>query len=245
MPGGPSRGQGTDRPPRRWCWEREGRRRLNDGIATALSFGYVLAVIGLAEGLRRARRVSFGVSRKIIHVGIGTWVVPTVLLFHSMWWAAAPPAVFVLLNALSYRKKWVSSMDEAAGSNLGTIFFPLAFVLLILALWGAEDGRRAIAAGILVLAWGDAAAALVGLRFGRHRYRVGSGWRSWEGSAAMLGFSVLGIAAAGWAVGPAPFRPGVALVGAVVATALEASSRRGLDNLLVPLGTSLLLWGLA
>lgn len=230
------------------AWRRAaGRARedetLSDPAATVLSFVCVLAIVGLAEGLRRAGRIPFDTSRKIVHIGVGTWILPTVLLFDSPWWAAAPPAVFVLLNLLSHRAKWVRAMDEESGDNLGTILFPLAFVVLIALFWGAEHGRRCIAGGILVLAWGDAAAALIGKRFGRHRYRAGSGWRSLEGSAAMFGFSLLALAATG-ALVPPPFSAPVLAAGATVATAVEAGSRRGFDNLLVPLGTSAILWGL-
>ena len=216
---------------------------MNDLIATAISFGYVAIIVGVAETLRRSGRVPFHISRKIIHVGIGSWIVPTVLLYQSAWWAAFPPALFVGLNLLSLRSKWVKAMDEEAGDNLGTVLFPLAFVILISIFWNLEDGKRAIAGGILVLAWGDAAAALVGQRWGSHRYAVGAGWRSWEGSAAMFAFSAFALAAVGAIVGPA-LAAGLLFLGAVVATGLEAGSRWGLDNLLVPLGTAFLLWGL-
>jgi phytol kinase len=215
---------------------------VRDGIALGLSFAYVLLVVALAEGLRRSGRVSFDVSRKIIHAGIGTWVVPTVMLFHSPWVAAVPPAVFVLLNFLSYRYRWTRAMDAEGGDNVGTILFPLAFALLLPTFWRAEMGRAAIAGGLLTLAWGDAAAALVGVRWGRHRYKVGSGWRSLEGSTAMLVFSCVAATAAGLVVGPHPFPFWLVLSGAVVATLLEAGSLRGSDNLIVPIGTTLYLW---
>ena len=217
---------------------------MNDWAVLGVSFVYVLLVVGAAEGLRRARLVSFDLSRKIIHIGIGTWILPTVLLFHSRWLAALPPAVFVLLNLLSLRFRWTRAMDADAGSNIGTVLFPLSFVILLLGFWGAPGGRAATCSGLLALAWGDAAAALIGLRWGRHRYRAGSGWRSLEGSAAMLVFSLLAIFVSGLAVGPHPYAPLLILGGALVASLLEATGRRGADNLLVPLGTALFLWGI-
>lgn len=215
-----------------------------DGLGIALSFAYVLMVVGVAEGLRRSGRISFDVSRKIIHVGVGTWIVPTILLFDRAWAAALPPAVFVLLNLGSRKLGLVKAMEEEAGENRGTVLFPLAFVILILLLWDQPGGRIALAAGILVLAWGDAAAALIGRRWGRHRYRVGSGWRSLEGSLAMLLVSILAIVVVGQFVAETPYAPLLVLAAAGTATLLEAASRWGADNLLVPLGTSFLLWGL-
>ena len=147
------------------------------------------------------------------------------LLFHSRWLAAAPPALFTLVNFLSLRFRWTKSMDAEAGSNAGTVWFPFSFAMLILGLWGVEGGKAAACAGLLVLAWGDAAAAVIGRRWGRHRYRAGDGWRSLEGSAAMLVFSAVAIAVAGVAVasraGSHPYGPARVAAVAVVATLLR------------------------
>lgn len=217
---------------------------MSDWRWLGISFVAIVIIVTLAELLRRANLVSFDVSRKIIHVGIGTWILPTVLFFHSPWLAAALPALFVLLNLLSLRARWSKAMDAEAGSNIGTVLFPVSFVLVLLFFWDRPGGKAAAAAGILTLAWGDAAAALVGIRWGWHRYRVGAGWRSLEGSAAMFLFSLAGVAAAGLLVGPRPYPLSWILGGALLATVLEGVSRRGLDNLLVPLGTALFLWGI-
>ena len=79
--------------------------------------------------------------RKIIHVGVGSWIVPTIFLFDHAWAAALPPAVFILLNLASRRLGLVKAMEEEAGDNRGTVLFPLAFVILILLLWNQAGGR--------------------------------------------------------------------------------------------------------
>lgn len=204
---------------------------------------YVLGVIVLAEWLRRSDRLSFSHSRKLVHVGVGTWIVPTVRLFESPYWAAAGPAAFILFNLLSRRRQWLRAVDSEAGDNLGSVLFPIAFVVLILVGWNVERGKEALTAGILCLAWGDAAAALIGRPWGRHRYRVGSEQRSLEGSAAMLLVSAVAVAATGPLLGRPGFGGVEIALAAVVATLLEAVSRRGFDNLWVPLGTAALLSG--
>lgn len=98
--------------------------------------------------------------------------------------------------------------------------------------------------GYLVAGWGDAIAEPVGTRWGNHRYRVPSfggvsAERSLEGSAAVLVAGGLAAAAAlsflgvgGWTM------IGAAVVCAVVATALEAVSHHGLDNLTLQVAAS-------
>lgn len=217
---------------------------MTDLIATGISVLYIGTVVGSSEWLRRTGRLNFDHSRKWVHVGVGTWILPTVLLFQTAFWAAFLPGIFVLVNAVSHRFKLIKAMDEEAGDNLGTTLFPLAFCILIAIFWSREGGKAALTAGILVLAWGDAAAALVGKRFGRHRYRVGSGWRSIEGSAAMFVISIVAVWVAGSFAASEPYGWLPILGAAGLATLLEAGSRWGFDNLIVPAGTAFFLWGL-
>lgn len=207
-----------------------------DVWALVASFTYVFSIVGAAEWIRR--RLSWGVdfTRKVVHVGVGLWILPTLWLFEDWRWAIVPPLTFILLNVLSYRHSLVGAMEDRSANNLGTILFPVAFAGVIAWLWPA--GRFDVIAGsILVLAIGDAAAALVGRRFGRHRYRIGRTHRSVEGSAAMLAGSLIALLLANALFhGDVPFPRLLAV--AAVATFVEATSRWGFDNLLVPLVTA-------
>ncbi|MCZ6795559.1 MAG: hypothetical protein O7J95_18295 [Planctomycetota bacterium] len=105
------------------------------------------------------------------------------------------------------------------------------------------------AVGFVASGWGDAVAEPVGIRWGRHRYRVpniggipGSS-RSWEGTGAVFLASLVGVALVLGPGGLAPDHslPALLLVAAAVAAAsalVEAVSHHGLDNLTVPLAAS-------
>jgi phytol kinase len=209
-----------------------------DILALIASYLYVAIVLGGAELIRRRAGLGVDFTRKVVHVGVGLWVVPTLLLFESWALALVPPASFVVLNALSYRFSVARSI-ETGEKNLGTILFPFAFIVLIAWFWprGRPD---AIAGGILVLALGDAAAALVGKRWGRHPYRIGKATRSAEGSAAMFVASFIALFAATRLFG-APVSPVVLAGLAAFSTVLEGVSQLGFDNLLVPVGTAVAL----
>lgn len=97
----------------------------------------------------------------------------------------------------------------AVGAALAALLFP---------------GRIA-AIGILYAALGDAAAALVGRRFGRRYYRPG---RSIEGTIAFFAATL----AIGWAAPDAGFLAAAAAAAAV--TLVEAAPLRVDDNLLIP-----------
>jgi len=209
-----------------------------DVVPLLASYVYVALILGAAELVRRRARLSVDFTRKVVHVGVGLWVIPTLLWFESWPLAIIPPATFVVLNAVSQRFSLLGSV-ETGEKNVGTTLFPLAFIALIAWFWprGRPD---VIAGGILVLALGDAAAAIVGKRWGRHRYRIGSAVRSWEGSAAMFAASLLALALASGLFGEG-VNVGVLVGIALLATLLEGVSLFGFDNLLVPLGTAIAL----
>jgi phytol kinase len=97
---------------------------------------------------------------------------------------------------------------------------------------------------MMPLTWGDAAAAILGKRFGVHKFTLFSQTSSWEGSLAMFVFSLLGTLFAlllfGQPVGTSFF---LSLATAFFASIAEALSQRGIDNLTVPIVSAIVLVG--
>jgi phytol kinase len=215
----------------------------HDPYLVGLSFLWIALVIAVGELIRRCGRQPPDLTRKLIHVGVGFWALPTALLFQSFWWAAFCPLVFVGLNALSYRFRLMEVIEEEGRGTPGTIYFPLSFALLILAFWPLGS-RAASVAGLFAMGFGDAAASIVGRRWGRHRYRVGEAAKSLEGTAAMFVVSFVSILLGTWALLPEPAWL-ASLGAAVVAAGMEAPVGRGVDNLTVPAAAGVVFWGLA
>ncbi len=215
---------------------------LPNWLALILAFVYVLVSIALGEVLRKAFRLSQGFTRKFIHIAVGMISVPTVLWFGSLWWAIVPPLAFVVINYLDYRFGIIQAMMSSNRSNLGTVYFPLAFAVVLAVFWGdplrPTANPHLIVAALMPMTWGDALAAIVGERFGQHRYTLFGQTRSLEGSVTMLIVSAL----ATWmALGAAPFAVVIALITAVGATLVEAISPWGIDNLTVPAVSAIIL----
>ncbi|CCQ57846.1 phytol kinase [Crocosphaera watsonii WH 0005] len=89
------------------------------------------------------------------------------------------------------------------------------------------------------MAWGDGMAAIIGQKFGKHCYEVLGVKKSWEGSLTMMGVSFLVTSIIlSWVSVPILTVVIVSLMIAIVAMALEAFSKLGIDNLTVPLGSA-------
>ena len=215
---------------------------MSDWTAIFISFIYVFAALGVAEGLRKASNYPLDFTRKFVHIAVGMWAFGTILLFQSRWLAVIPPVIFVILNYVAYRRGAFSAIESENKSNLGTVYFPLAFGVIILLLW---DYPHILVATLMPLTWGDAMAAILGKAYGHIKYTVMGQTRSIEGSVSMFLFSLMSTFLALWLVSPdaagwGSF--GIAVIAALLATLVEAISPWGLDNLTIPAVSGLVLY---
>lgn len=220
---------------------------MTDIAALIISFGYVAAVLGVAELIRSRLDLKKDFTRKFVHVFVGTYIVPTFYLFDSLYMALIPPVTFIIINVLSYRFKIFKAMEEEDGVNLGTMLFPISFCIVMIVFWNAGHPYKAAAMmGILVMAWGDAAASIVGRNFGTHHYHFFREKKSFEGSIAMFVASYIAmiLVLTVWENPWMDFTQKVitAATVAVFGTFLEAISVRGTDNLIVPVFSSGAAW---
>jgi len=210
------------------------------------SYLYVGAVVVLGESAARLG-VSRELSRKIIHVGVGLWIFGTLALFRNPYMAVIAPLTSALGNYVIHRKRLLKAV-EAAPDNLGTVYFPISFAILILLAW---DTPQAVAGGVMAMTIGDAMASLAGERWGRTGYSsFGGARKSLQGSLAMLIATfvtlVVTLTGTGALVGVMRLSGilvlAVAGLVAVVATCAEGLGVKGRDNLWVPLSAGAVIY---
>ena len=226
-----------------------------DLIGLLASFGYAFGLLLAAEGIRKARGWPQGFTRKCVHVGAGLWVWAQLALFEHWYIGLIPFATFIVLNYLFYRQQVFKAVDSAS-STPGTVYFALSITVLYGLLWrtGGQLDRAPVAtAAVMAMTLGDAAASIVGERWGRRGYTIFGAHRTWLGSAAMAVFSLAGIAFTLLVLPGSALSPGSVPLGAagalgqavaatIVAVLAEAVSPAGTDNLSVPLATGLSLF---
>jgi len=205
-----------------------------DAVAVVVSALYIAAAIGASEFLRARKGYGDEFSRKVVHISVGLWIIPTLLLFTKWYWAALLPACAIVGNFLSLRFNVLKGIERGVKSDFGTVFFPISFVICLVLFFPTKHPEAA-AVGIVIMALGDAAAAIYGKAFGRHKYSLMGAKKSFEGSAAMLVVSALSAFVTLLLFGvAASTAAGVAVLAAALGTVLEAAGQWGLDNLTVP-----------
>ncbi|MCK4471616.1 MAG: phosphatidate cytidylyltransferase [Anaerolineae bacterium] len=219
----------------------------SDWQALIISYVYVFAMIGVGEGLRKwlgqAKPGTYSTefTRKVIHISVGMWAFGTVLLFQHWYFAIIPPLSFVILNYISYRREIFKSVETGEKGNLGTVYFPISFVIIIYLFW---ESPHLLVASLMPMTWGDALAAILGRRYGQRKYSVLGSTRSVEGSLAMFLVSWLSTFLALLLLSPLAWQTSLlySLALAVFATLVEALSPWHIDNLTVPLLSAALLY---
>jgi phytol kinase len=246
---------------------------LLDLIVLLAAYVYVVVVISIGEVLRRAKHYSAAVTRKVIHLGAGfsAFTVP----FYTHAWAAIIVALsFVLLIFLSSPKSPVKSLrtmftvmarkeDYLSGHIWGPFLYAISITLLV-AIFTLVPVLTPFfmlpATGLTAMFIGDGLAPIVGMKYGKHRYRAGKSWRSVEGSLTVFFGSILGalfcffffawfvpfMGFAGWPLSLSFLEiTALAVICGGAAAIIEGVSPPGGDNLSVPLLTSLIVFGAA
>ncbi len=201
---------------------------------------YLGVIIALAEGLNRLRGTNAEFTRKIVHIGSGNVVL-------IAWWLNIPSWVLIgasfiasIIALISYFLPILPSINSVGRKSLGTFFYALSIGVLAQCFWSIGQPQY-LAIGILVMAWGDGMAAIIGQKFGKHGYEILGVKKSWEGSLTMMGvsFFVTSVILL-WVGVPILTVVTVSFIVAMAAMGLEAFSKLGIDNLTVPLGSAVL-----
>lgn len=211
-------------------------------LKVAASISLLAVVLALAARWKPIARAHAEIRRKLIHVSLGAYCLFLPVIFEHTWEVCLACALTIGVFKLArgrLRAALGDGLHAVDRASHGEIYFAFAVALLFALCDGAPDalGAASYVLPLAILTISDAAAALVGSRFGRLRFSVGDGSKSWEG--------VLAFAVSAWLVSFATLSlltdldPGqigaLSVAAAAVGAAVEATSTRGADNLLLPL----------
>lgn len=206
-----------------------------------------ILVVGLRL-LSKAGAIHHEAVRKGFHVGGGLIAVALPWLFDCVWplavlagvGAAALVAVNLGRRLAARSGGLMTGVERADEIYIGPVYFPLAVLVLF---WLARSDVLLYLVPILVLTFADAAAALVGVRYGKLKYEATDGRKSVEGSTAFFLVAFFS-AHVPLLLASDLGRAQTLLIGVMfglLLTMVEAVAWSGLDNLFLPLVGYLLL----
>lgn len=210
-------------------------------IGFAILCGYFIICAFTAILFRKTLKIPNEVFRKILHFILLGSVFAFIFAFKTWWISALAAIIFmvivypVLLIAEKFKNYSDTVIERKKGelkSSLLIVFSTFAVVISIA--WGLFGNKIIVLSSILSWGIGDAAAALIGTKFGKRKiYRK----KTLEGSLAMLCTSFLTLITIFLIAGFAPwyFSLLTSLTVAIAVSAAELYTPNGLDTLTCPL----------
>jgi phytol kinase len=213
-----------------------------------LTYAYVFFLIGLSTLLKYAFHAKGETTRKVVHIGCCfAWFIMA-WFFGPSWHLLIPPLTFIVLNFISYKKGTFSAMERSDNPSPGTVYYPVSMTVMS-AFTVFADRRFLLLYGIalLSLSLGDGFAPIFGsIRKGNKPLYGG---KSLYGTLSVFVFSMLTSVLLLLFPFPEPFyTPSLPMiliasfVGATASALLELFSKKGLDNIFMPLGMSAALY---
>ena len=212
--------------------------------------GTTVLYIIVAAGIMLLARMLFTIPdelfRKILHFILLGAYIPLVFAF-EVWWMAATFAasmIVILFPILLFAEKipmFSSFVNERKKgefkSSMVLAVGMMAFSVTVC--WGLFGDKYLVLASIYAWGVGDALAALVGKRFGKHKikWKLADGKKSVEGSLAMFICAFISVLLVLLVRGDINILLclGVAAVAATACTFTEMCTKNGLDTVVCPI----------
>lgn len=203
---------------------------MNNLIGVIVSTIYIVIVLVSSKFVSKKGEE---LSRKFVHILLcNIWIIYLIFI-DSLAVACILPAAFVVINTLSYRFKLIKSMERENNDGFGTIYYAISILITVIFSYSMKNPMIGTI-GLLAMGYGDGLAAVIGKSVNSPKYKVGNTTKSLAGSVTMFVVSLVISCVVLYLLGTEYFVL-KALGLAAIATALEAVSIKGLDNITVPI----------
>ena len=174
--------------------------------------------------------------RKIIHIGMGPLIPLAKLLEieqNAAQYFAGGMSILIVIN---YIYKLFPIIEDVDRKSFGTFFYCFSLLILISLFW--EKDPLALTAGFFIMTLGDGLAGLIGKNFKSRSWKIFNQKKSILGTTTMFLISLFVLFTLGYTnnINFNYYYFGIALL----ATLLEQISIIGIDNLSVPIITSII-----
>ena len=212
---------------------------------TAVIMLYIVVAAGIMLPARKLIKIPDELFRKILHFILLGAYIPLCFAFEAWWMAAifAASLIVILFPVLAFAEKIAMFSSFVYERKKGEFKSSMVLAVGMMAFsttvcWGLFGDRYLVLASIYAWGVGDALAALIGKKFGKHKikWKVADGKKSMEGSLAMFicalvsVFTVL-LVRGGIAI---PMCLLIAVLAALICTFTELCARNGLDTVICP-----------
>jgi len=215
-------------------------------MGAGIVVSYFIIAASIAIGCRFFIKIPDELFRKILHCILLGSLLPFIFAFETWWMSALTAVVFaiVVYPILAFFERYKTFSELTTERKKGELKNSLLlvfgmFAVVISICWGWLSDKYLVLASIYAWGFGDAAAALVGTKYGKHKikWKYIDGKKSVEGSVAMFITSLVSVAVI------LGYRGGMSIIGyiiistitAIVSAFAELYSKDGMDTVICPI----------
>lgn len=213
----------------------------SDLAGVALVYIYVVILLIITEKILDKYPV---VSRKILHIMVGNvaFLLPIFQTREIMAFIAAGPfIIFTFLMSPYSPIKSIRGKTSEAGHSMGLVYYAITWTILAYVFF---EQKEIIAIGIFAMSYGDGFASLLGIKFGKKKFKVFQDVKSYVGSFFMFVFTFFMsfVALLYYNVSISYFVILVLVFMSFIGAIVEAVTPKGIDNLTVPFFIVIIYW---
>jgi phytol kinase len=201
-----------------------------------------IGLISLAEWLYHYKNLHVEITRKMVHIGSGLLALFLPVYFQNQWWVLLMCGLFQLILVLSMNHNYLKSINAVKRKTYGSIVYPMVIYVVYMA-WYYSGGRQDqivqsyayFYLPVLIMALCDPLATLVGTTYPFIKFKKLN-----KSVGGMLAFWALAFLLSCFILLYSHLFNGkeltwVAIFIATVASITEVYSKKGLDNLFIPI----------
>ena len=207
---------------------------------------YITVAVGIMFIARKLIKIPDELFRKILHFILLGAYIPLCFVFEAWWMSTiyALSLIVILFPALflAQRIPMFSSFvnERKKGEFVSSMVYAVGMMAFSIAVcWGVFGDKYLVLASIYAWGIGDALAALIGKKFGKHKikWKIADGKKSIEGSLAMFVCALVSVFTVLLIRGgiSIPMCLCIAVLSALVCTFTELCAKNGLDTVMCPI----------
>ncbi len=218
---------------------------IYNSLIMITGLAYVFAIVGIMDFAVK-KGFPQDLSRKVVHIAAGSWLIFWPLFDASHWTKylnIAPAALWTILLLI---KGFTAKEDDQAvktmtryGDRRELLKGPLYFTIVMNVMGTIFFSTSLALTAMGILGWGDGLAPVFGKKMGKHKYNFVTE-KSLEGSIAFFLFGLFGALLFNILFATSEINYVLILICITVTTILEALSPKDLDNLIIPVAVIVL-----
>lgn len=212
---------------------------------TSMVMLYIIPMASVMFILRKILKIPDELFRKILHfILLGVYIV--FLFAFETWWISATLAgimmviiypILMLAGKIPHFSSFVNERKKGEFKNSMVLAFGMIIASICIC-WGWIGDKYLVLASVYAWGIGDAFAALIGKRFGKHKikWKFADSHKSIEGSLAMFFTSAVAVVIVLWIRGGLGIGSCliISVIVSIVCTLVELCTKNGLDTISCP-----------